>query len=244
MTKPPQLTEELPAKSAPLKTRACKFDELRLSVDHRLQIEAGHSAEPIHGRLLGYLKGATLIVKLPTTQPGGGVALSEGDSVLVRGFSGRIAFVFSSEVEKIRYTPYPYCHLRFPTAIRGADVRKEIRARCNLPAKVVNVRLGNDDAMEATISDISAAGALLSSSMPLGGIGDNLALSFRFWIQPNDYEVNLHSGAVIQTSAQGDDDSRPEWLCGVRFEGIRSTENILLQNLIYQLLQNSPGTRI
>ena len=230
--------------SSPLRTRSCKFDELRLGVDHRLQIEGGHSQEPIHGRLLGYLKGATLIVKLPTTQPGGGVALTEGDSVVVRGFSGRIAFVFSSEVEKIRFTPYPYCHLRFPTAIRGADVRKEIRARCDLPAKVVNVRLGSEDAMEATISDLSAAGAQLTSTLPLGEVGDSLALNFRFWIPPNDYEVNLHTGAVIQTRTRGDDESAGQWQQGIRFEGMRSTENILLQNLIYQLLQNNPGTRV
>ena len=31
---------------------------------------------------------------------------------------------------------------------------------------------------------------------------------------------------------------------GVKFEGLRSTETILLQNLIYQQLQENPGTRI
>jgi len=237
------LKDTLSSPANTLRTRVCKFDELRLAVDHRLQIEGGHSPEPVSGRLLGYLRGVSLIVKLPS-QPGGGIAFSEGDSVVVRGFSGRIAYVFNSVIEKIRYTPYPYCHLRFPADIRGADVRKEVRARCNFPVKVVNVRLGNDYAMEATIADISAAGALLTSNAQLGQEGESLALSFRFWIPPNDYEVNLHTGAVIQTVSGNPDEMGPALQFGVRFEGMRSTENILLQNLIYQLLQHNPGTRI
>lgn len=234
-----KLSEDPTPKSSKLQTRNCKFEELQLAVDQRLQIEGSYHQKTIHGRLLGYLRGASLIVKLPLI-PSGGVDLKEGESVVVRGFSGRIAFVFNSEIENIRYTPYPYCHMRFPAVIRGADVRKEIRTPCNLPAKVVNPRLGNDVSMEATVSDISATGALLKSTMPLGEVGDSLALNFRFWIPPNNYEVNLQTGAVIQACTLGIEESAAEWQQGIRFEGLRATEFILLQNLIYHLLQTNP----
>ncbi|MBU3736200.1 MAG: flagellar brake protein [Methylobacterium sp.] len=237
------MSEDPTPKSSKLETRNCKFEELQLAVDQRLQIEGSNQQKTIHGRLLGYLKGASLIVKLPVTQTGG-VALKEGENVVVRGFSGRIAFVFNSRLERIRYTPYPYCHLQFPTLIHGADVRREIRTPCNILAKVVNPRLGNDKAMEATISDISATGAMLRSGVQLGEVGDSLNLSFRFWIPPNDYEVNLQTGAVIQACMLGIEESAGDWQQGIRFEGMRPTENILLQNLIYQLLQTNPGTRV
>lgn len=227
-----------------LSTRNVRFDELRLAVDHRLQIEIPSRSEPVHARLLGYLKGASLIVRVTGIPAGSGMPFGEGDTVVVRGFSGCIAFAFNSVVEKIRYAPYPYCHLRFPTVIRGAEIRKAVRVRVNLPVRVVNTRLGEDYTVEAHMTDISAAGAQLISALPLGLAGDHLQLSFRFWILPNDYEVNLNTTAVIQTAMPSEDAHLPGHQYGVRFEGLRSTETILLQNLVYQQLQENPGTRI
>src|ERR1039457_4454320 len=107
-----ELTETASPHVGHVPTRLYKFDDLHLQVDHRLQIEAPdrNPGEHVHVRLLGYLKGASLIVKLPL-KPDGGVSFSEGEEVVVRGFSGRIAFAFTSNVEKIRYSPYAYCHL-------------------------------------------------------------------------------------------------------------------------------------
>lgn len=221
----------------PVPTRLYKFDDLRLQVDHRLQIEAPNSnpGEHIHVRLLGYLKGASLIIK-PPTKAGGGILFDEGDEVVVRGFSGRIAFAFTSAVEKIRFSPYPYCHLRFPSEVRGAEIRKAVRARVNIPARVTNLKLGESVALEATISDISAAGALLTSPIKLGEVGDTVTTNFRFWVPPNDYEVNLQAAGIIQTITPLEGEHAPNVQYGIKFQGMRSTEAILLQTLVYQHL--------
>jgi hypothetical protein len=218
--------------------RPYRFDDLRLQVDQRLQLDVSGQpdAEHIHARLLGYQKGTTLIVRLPKT-PTGGVGLSEGNEAMVRGFTGRIAFSFTSLVEKIRHVPYLYCHLRFPAEIRGAEIRKAMRVQVALPARVINPRMGGDAGMEATIGDISSAGAMLTSPTNLGRVGDAVTLSFRFWIPPDDYEVNLYAGGVIQViTPQQEWAGIPGLRYGIKFKGMRSTEAVLLQALVYQQL--------
>lgn len=221
-----------------LQKRSCRFEELNLQVDHRLQIEPATArlGEHFYTRLLGYLKGSSLIVKLPTSWDGA-VPLGEGDVVTVRGFSGRIAYAFSSDILKIRYAPYPYCHLSFPPEIQGVEIRKALRVRVNIPARLINVN-ESGSAYEATISDLSTLGVQLNSTDDLGKMGDNVTLTFRFWVQPGDYEVNFNASGIIQ-SAQPIDSEAAGWRYGVRLNELRSTEAILLQNLIYEQLMET-----
>jgi len=220
---------------AALPTRAYRFEDLRLQVDHRLQIEPPdlRMGDHFYTKLLGFFKGGSLIVKLPTAW-NGKAPLNEGDTVTVRGFSGRIAYAFSADILKIRYAPYPYCHLSFPTAIQGAEIRKAVRVKVNIPARMINPRLSADNAIDATISDLSAMGVQVDSTAIPGVAGDSISLAFRYWLQPNDYEVNFTATGVIQ-SAQPNDDATG-WQCGIHFQNMRATEAILLQHLIYEYL--------
>jgi c-di-GMP-binding flagellar brake protein YcgR len=222
-------------KIAALPTRAYRFDDLRLQVDHRLQIEPSdpRMGEHFYTRLLGFFKGNSLIVKLPSSW-NGKAPLTEGDQVTVRGFSGRIAYAFNAEILKIRYTPYPYCHLSFPASVQGAEIRKAVRVKADIPTRLVNPRLGVDKAIDASISDLSAMGVQLDSTAIPGAAGDTVSLAFRFWLQPNDYEVNFNATGIIR-SAQPNDDATG-WQCGIRFQGMRATEALLLQHLIYEYL--------
>lgn len=194
-------------------------------------------------RLLGYLRGETLIVRFAPGIALGTYPLGEGDALTVRGFSGRIAFVFRSVIEKVRYTPYPYCHLQFPELIHGTEIRHAERVRVNMPVMVVGASGGNP--VEATMANVSADGAMLVSAQPLGVAGDRVALTFRFWIHPNEYEVNMRIAATIQAVA---DEEVGATLAGkrygVKFETLRSTESILMQNLIYQRMQESPDALV
>ena len=219
-----------------LPTRIYRFEDLRLQVDHRLQIEpsAAPAGKRFYTRLLGYLKGSSLIVRLPAVR-NGSTPLSEGDHVTVRGFSGRIAYVFHSDILKIRYAPYPYCHLSFPGTIQGAEIRKAVRVRVNMPARLTNPKLGSDAAMEAVITDLSALGVQTESAVRIGEPGDSVTIAFRFWIQPNDYEVNFDATGVIQ-NANPTNGEEPGWHHGIRFHGMRSTEALLLQHLLYEHL--------
>lgn len=224
------------SQSPALPTRDVAFDDLRFQVDQRLQIEppAARQGDHFYTRLIGYLKGSSLIVKLPTAW-NSTVPLTEGDNVLVRGFSGRIAYAFNADILKIRYAPYPYCHLSFPNTVKGVEIRKAVRVRVNIPTRVGNPKIAGGNPMEAMISDMSALGAQLESTVPLGEPHDLVSLSFRFWLQPNDYEVNFNATGVIQSARPADDPNAPGWQHGIVFQGMRSTETILLQNMIYEI---------
>jgi hypothetical protein len=218
-----------------LPTRNYRFDELRLQVDHRLQIEpaTAHAIQPFYTSLLGYLRGSSLIIKLPTSW-NGTVPFGEGETVLVRGFSGRIAYFFTSDILKIRFAPYPHCHISFPTIIQGSEIRKAMRVRANIPAQLTNLRSGGDKAMEASISDLSALGVHTESAAHLGEPGDDVRLEFRFLIQPDDYEITINCAGVIQNSRHIE--VVPAWHHGIRFQNLPSMESIMLQHLIYEQL--------
>jgi hypothetical protein len=135
-------------------TRGFEFDDLRLSVGHRLQIEIPGAAEPVPARLLGYLKGETLMVKLANVRSTRREHLHEGDEVNVRGFSGRIAFTFKASVEKIRYAPYAYFHLKFPDVVQGTEIRHSERVRVNMPVKVFGIGGDVEQSVEAAIANM------------------------------------------------------------------------------------------
>ena len=219
-----------------LPTRRYRFDDLRLQADHRLQIALpARPGEHFYTRLLGFLKGNSLIVRLAAGTDG--IPLEEGDNVLVRGFSGRIAYAFRCDVLKIRYLPYVYCHLSFPTEIRGVEIRKAVRVRVNIPAQLSNRDLGG--AQEAIISDLSALGIQVECLTPLGEPGEHVAIGFRFLLQPNAYEVNFKAAGIIQSAHQTG--NAAGWSYGIRFHNMRSAEAILLQHLIYEQLMEKHG---
>ncbi len=220
---------------ASLPTRSFLFEDLRLQVDHRLQIELPEprAGEHFYTRLLGFFKGGSLIIKLPTNW-NGKTPISESDTVTVRGFSGQIAYAFSADILKIRYAPYPYCHLSFPESVQGAEIRKAVRVKVSIPARLANGRLGPNHAIDAMITDMSALGMQIDSTDIPGIRGDTVSISFRFWLQPNDYEVNFTAKGIIQ-SAQPNEDATG-WQCGIRMQGMRPTEALLIQHLIYESL--------
>lgn len=214
-----------------LSTRLYHFDDLRLQVDHRLQIAPpARPSAHFYTRLLGFFKGGSLIVRLPTVD--GAIPLEEGDNVLVRGFSGRIAYAFRCDVLKIRYLPYTYSHLSFPAEIRGVEIRKAVRVRVNIPAQLSNRDLGGTQ--EAIISDLSALGIQADCLTPLGEPGEHIAVSFRFLLQPNAYEVSFKATGIIQSA--NPTGNAAGWSYGIRFQNMRSAEAILLQHLIYEQL--------
>lgn len=224
-----------------VQSEACQLHDLRLAVGHRLQIRRPGHGELTTVRMIGYVRGETLIIKLATAQLTGTDAIGEGEKLEVRGFSGQVAFTFVTTVEQIRFSPYAYCHVRYPDLVQGLRIRHAERVMVNLPVRVEGGHV-EGDAMSATIANISINGAMLAAPEPLGNVGDELKLTFRFWVLPSEYEVNMRVDAVVQTVTGPEPDGALRH--GVRFKSVRSTESILLQNLIYQRLQEDPDATV
>lgn len=212
------------------------LDQIQLHVGDRLQLEMlADGARTQHFTLLiGYVPGHSVLVRTPLVQniP---VPIREGETVLVRSFSGRHACSFESAVTRVCRAPFPYLHLEYPQAIRQMQVRGALRVRVNLAATALNPEYADSDLPNPiTIADLSVSGALLESRTELGETGSKVELAFKFLVQPNNYEVRLTTPAEVQSVRKTANDGT--FVHGVRFQHLHTTESLLLQSFIQQVV--------
>lgn len=211
------------------------LDQLQLHIGDRLQLEL--NADGAHNQyftlLIGYVPGHSVLVRTPLVQnlP---VPVREGEAALVRTFSGRHASTFETTVLRASRSPFPYLHLSYPQTVKQALIRGALRVRVSLPGTAARP---GDEPGAALISDLSVSGALLESEQPLGEAGEKVDLAFKFVVQPNNYEVKLAVSAEVQSvkSRQGEG-TASVFVTGVRFMRLHTTETLLLQSYIQQVL--------
>lgn len=214
------------------------LDQLQLHIGDRLQLEmiADDARSQYFTLLIGYVPGHSVLVRTPLVQnlP---VPIREGEPVLVRSFSGRHAASFESTVTRVSRAPFPYLHLAYPQTVKQTLIRGAIRVRVNLAGTALNPEYADSDLPNPiTIADLSVSGALLESPTALGEAGNKIELAFKFLVQPNNYEVRLTTSAEIQSvrkTRQAGDDS---FVHGVRFQHLHTTESLLLQSFIQQVV--------
>lgn len=229
-------------KSKDLKLSECSFDDMKLQIGERLELELrdSHDHAPIFTRLIGYLRGQGLMVQTPL-ENGVPWAVREEERILIRVFSGVKAFAFTSTVTRVCVSPFPYLHLSFPSVVHGAEIRKTLRVKVNLAAQLIagsNTKLPLPVA--AKVVDLSVAGVLLNAPPGLGNKGDTLKMKFSFFVEPDHKPVDLEAEAVIQDNLTrkkaGEALSSGIIQYGLAFRGLHWSEAVLLQNLVYQRL--------
>lgn len=217
------------------------FEEMKPRVGDavQLQVRTDFSDERYPVKLIGFVKGRTVMVSTPA-QDGAAILMREGQPVVVRSFSGKDAYGFSSSVLRVCNTPLPYLHLAYPKSVQSVAVRKTERARFHLIGSVVNV--GNQDSSSsrpALISDISVTGASFTVSAAVAEKGERLDLSFRVKINETDMYPTI-TCVVRSISNENDIGSETEkYRYGVQFESVSQDVFLILQNMIFQkLLEN------
>lgn len=220
-------------------TATCPFETMQLQIGDRVQVELiSDGARAKHfTSLIGFVKDSSVLLKTPTEQnvP---VSIAENDSLRVRAFSGRNAYVFESQVIKVANTPFPYLHLEYPDKVRMVSIRSALRIRADLSGTALN--LSRDTASTpnpCTIVDLSATGAQVDCPLELGTIGEHVQVFFKFRLAPAGYEVKLSPEAVIQSCRlrQSEADEPYGYRLGVEFQQMHSTEVLLVQNYIQQV---------
>ena len=224
----------------PSKISTCSLESMQLRVGDRLQLELLTDSTRSHyyTTLIGYVPGHSVLMRTPQVQnlP---IPVREGEPVLVRTFSGRHAYTFGSKVDRVCRTPYPYLHLAYPAQVQQTTIRGALRVRVNLTATALNAANQGEALPSAlTIADLSISGALLEAEKSLGEVGETLELAFKFLVQPNNYEVKLATPVKIQSVRKTKRERALEevFIHGVRFAKLRSTEGLLLQSYIQQVL--------
>ena len=225
----------------------CSFEAAQLHVGERLQLELGTDTARDHyyTTLIGFVPGHSILVRTPLVQnlP---IPVPEGASVLVRAFSGCHAFTLESRVDRVCRSTYPYVHLAYPAKVQQTLIRGALRVRIALPG----VALKSTQAADASphtvlLSDLSVSGAQLETQASLGDPGEEFGLTFKFLVQPNNYEVKLTNSVRIQSVRKVRTGKGPEEVFshGVRFNKLHATEGLLLQSYIQQVLL-SDRTRV
>jgi hypothetical protein len=219
------------------------FDDMKLKVEDRLQLEppAKLGLERLPVRVIGFLRGASLLVSTPFTPTGQRLQLIENETVVMRSFSGQNAFAFPCTVLRICRLPYEYLHLSIPEKIQGLVIRKAPRVKTRIIAAVHDSNSSADKQTSALISDISAKGVSLDSKQQLGAKGDILNMAFR--VQLHNIEAFLSLKGVIRAVINSDADAaskQPLIRHGIEFQDLQSNDSVVLQSMIYQQMIENP----
>ncbi|MDD2990548.1 MAG: flagellar brake protein [Zoogloea sp.] len=212
----------------------CGFDEIKLDIGDTLQLQTQSDSgqSRYYVKLIGYLKGKSIIVTTPT-QEGKVLLMREGQSFVVRMFSGKSVFAFGATIFKVANVPFPHLHLTYPNSVRGLVVRRGARARVNLIAAVAGAD-GRSHA--ATILDLSIGGAMLIGKSPMGVKDDRLAIKFRVMV--SDVEQFLTIPAVLRSvhATATPEGGGPQIQHGVQFEDLPHAEQVVLSAFVYRIL--------
>jgi c-di-GMP-binding flagellar brake protein YcgR len=211
------------------------LEEARLQIGDlvNLQILTDGGDERYSAKLIGFFHGHSVLVTTPMVD-GKYQLMRVGHTIILRVFSGRSAFAFTTHILKSLHTPYPYLHLAYPREIRSLVVRKGDRAK----VKVICAITGCDEVefQEAgTIINISIDGAMVGVKKIFGHKGQRLSIKFKVIV--NDVETFLGLDAVIKSvnTSQFKDTYLPCQL-GLQFVDVSTENSIPLLAFVYHKL--------
>lgn len=230
-----------PSGGAPSET-LIQLEEANLKSGDTVQLQARGEGTDVRYpvRLIGQAKGRSVLVTTPMVE-GKYLFMHEGQSFVLRAFSGRSAYAFSTQVIKSVTTPYPYLHLAYPKEVRSLLVRKGARVNVNVICAITTCD-GVPIQAAGTIINLSTGGALMTTKQPPGQIGQKLMVKFKALV--NGVEVLFDLNAIIRAVTM-----EPEWReglsfsLGLQFVDITPENSIpLLAYIYYELLAQSNGS--
>ena len=151
--------------------------------------------EKYYSQLIGYQEPEFLIFKPPEAK-GATVQLAVGKPVEVRLFSGVSVFTFKTRVQAFLVHPRNYMLMAFPDEVLESRLRAYNRVLCELPGQVVCGP--HSQATPCIIKDLSGGGALITTTGPIGQVGDKVALKLDFELQATGTREQLSLGATIR----------------------------------------------
>jgi len=221
-----------------LKPHTFAFDSMNLQVGVRLQLLTYRRIKPVQhfSTLIGWIKDEYLIVKIPT-ENGTPIALSEGDRVTIRVFSGVNVCSFACSVERVFGRPLLYAHLSFPRSIQGTSLRAAMRVRVDLPAQL-SADWAGAAPLACLLTNVSVNGARVEIATALPREDGEVDLTFTLISPANDQEVQIHARAAIRNASllPGGEGEPAGFAYGVQFVDLDPVHFTLLQNLTYEVV--------
>lgn len=221
------------------KNEGFTFDDMKLRIEDRLQLEppAQLSKERLVVKVIGFMRGISLLVTTPVMANGQRLQLLENEQVIMRSFSGKNAFAFACNIVKVNKIPFDYLHLSFPDNIQGLAIRKTARVKTRIIAAIQNNKSEATEQMSAIISDISATGLSLDAKKPLAQKGDTLNMAFR--VHLHNIEAFLSLKGVVR-AVINDEPSPGHVRYGIELQNLQPNDSVILQSMIYQQMIENP----
>ncbi len=235
----PQHDEQADEHDEGVAQRGFTFEDMRLAVGDRLQIEcsARTGVRRAFVRVVGYVDGISLLVSTPVLG-GRRVDLVENDPVIVRVFSRQSAFAFRASVLRACRLPFDYVHLSFPTVIQGSVIRKATRVRTQFPVRVLTP--AGDELGAGTMLNLSATGALIHTHAALGEAGSRIRLRFDVDLHELRSELDV-AAEICNMQHEPDTESEgAEYQYGVDFHELGAEDRMKIKSLVYQTIIEQP----
>ena len=211
------------------------FDAIKLMPGDALQLQPllEGQTERFTVHVIGVMKPKSVLVTMPIVD-GKLIFVRDGQTYLVRAFSGLNVCAFKAKVLKSQLQPFPYLHLSYPDSVQALRIRKAMRA----PASIIVAAHQSDEGRQVgagKLVDISVGGAKLLSPMQLGRKGDTLWLSFK--VKLGDMEEYVKTPVILRSEGEEDDEQGKRMKSfGIQFGELGQSQRLIIMNLVYQHL--------
>lgn len=228
----PTAVTPVPEAAAPAsKESITTLEAARIRVGDALQMQSTADAPRLLVKLIGYLKNKGLIVTVPEAE-GEFVMLKDGQSFIVRFFSGQNAYAFTSVVSKQTSVPFPHVYLSYPREVRGLEIRKDARIDTEI---IVAITLGDhmpNNSAAGKIVNLSTGGAALHSKTRLGEKGDTINVKFKLTV--HDIQSYTVFDCIIRTVGKDTTDPAMPYVYGIQFVNPDEHMTLAVMAFVYQ----------
>ncbi len=209
------------------------LEDLRMQPGDAIQLQGSNEEDRFVVRLIGYLKGRSLIVTNPVHE-GAQVYLRDGQSFVARAFLGKQACAFPCSVMASASKPYSYVHLTYPPEVRAITVRSGERVKLRT---IVAIELGDKSITSGVIVDMSIGGALMMSRSP--DIAKDMRPMIKFKIDVGTVEYLMELQAQICSVRASEEDADLGQAFGIRFVDVSPEDNLVLSAFVFQRLADN-----
>ncbi len=206
------------------------MDDVRWYVGETLYLQLiDNPAVRYSVRLIGFVKNKTVFVTAPTTD-GKFDFIRDGQTFVVRAFSGKKAYAFVTAAVKSVHSPHPYLHLSYPKEVRCTVVRRGVRAQVKI---IASVALGQPERVgAATLTDLSMGGTSGTIKQILGEKGDKGQIKFKVHAAGQDEFLNLKMTLCSVTPSENGDGFKH----GFEFLDVSIHDRLILSAFVHQTL--------
>jgi hypothetical protein len=206
------------------------MDDVRWYVGETLYLQLiDNSAVRYTVRMIGFVKNKTVFVTAPVTD-GKFEFVRDGQTFVVRAFSGKKAYAFVTAAVKSVHSPHPYLHLAYPKEVRCTVVRKGVRAEVEI---IAAVSIGSPERSSAAIiTDLSMGGASATIKQMIGSKGEEGQIKFKVRAAGQDEFLNLKM--VLRSVAPSENGEG--FKHGFEFVDVAIHDRLILSAFVHQTL--------